>query len=244
MDRLISIKTGKSVYKDDSLVFKVFYSDDIFAFEEAFKQSLARSLGVVVPFVKGVETVGENYAMVSDYIKGKSLLTLLKNGEIGQRQAIEILAKAQNDVNEKQTNALISNREYFSKGIIRSDLDEKCKQKALKKLLELSGKSCLCHGNLGLKDVVVWQQGYFVTGWGRAYSGDYVSDVAITYVNLVHYCSEDLAQEFLKTALGDNEKFNDWLFVCAVALQKQFVCEKQPVLLKIINDYLQGEKND
>lgn len=244
MDRLISIKTGKSVYKDDSLVFKVFYSNDIFAFEEAFKQSLARSLGIFVPPVLGVEKVNNNFAMVSDYVKGKSLLTLLRGGEIAESEAIEILAKAQNEVNSKATNHLVTDKTYFSNGIKESGLDKSVKEKALDKLEELSGKNNLCHGNLGLKDVVASENGYFVSGWGRSYSGDKVSDVAITYVNLVHYRSKPVAEEFLKRTIGNNENFKDWLFVSAVALQKQFGSDKKPVLTKIINDYLQGEEND
>lgn len=244
MDRLISVKTGKSVYKDDSLVFKVFYIGDFFAFEEAFKQSLARSLGIFVPTVKGVETVNDKYAMVSEYIKGKSLLTLLRSGELVEEEAIKILAETQNEINSKTTDDLKTDGEYFSNGIKRSEFDEKIKEKALKILKGLTGKNNLCHGNLGLKDVVASEEGRFVSGWGRAYSGDKVSDVAITYINLVHYRSKSVAEEFLKRTLGNNENFKDWLFVSAVALQKQFGSDKKPVLTKIINDYLQGEEND
>ena len=56
MDRIISISTGKTVYKDGENCVKLYYlKSQAEVYEEAYKQVLVYSLGVSVPQIKGIE---------------------------------------------------------------------------------------------------------------------------------------------------------------------------------------------
>ena len=80
LDRVIAVRNSKTVYRDGDKCVKVFNSEysksDVL--NEALNQARAEELSVNVPRVWEVAPTEEKWAIVSDYIRGKTLARLIE----------------------------------------------------------------------------------------------------------------------------------------------------------------------
>ena len=80
LDRVIAVRNNKTVYRDGDNCIKVFDSDyskaDIL--NEALNQARIEETGIRIPKIREVLTIDGKWAIVSDYIKGKTLAQLME----------------------------------------------------------------------------------------------------------------------------------------------------------------------
>ena len=93
LDKIIAVRTGKTVYKDGGRVIKVFengYSKaDIL--NEALNQARIEETGLNIPKILGVTTEDGKWAIISEYISGKTLSQLMKKAPIKQTNTLNAL---------------------------------------------------------------------------------------------------------------------------------------------------------
>ena len=80
LDRVIAVRTNKTVYRDGDKCIKVFDSDYSKAdvLNEALNQARIEETGLNIPKVLEVCTIEGKWAIVSEYIKGKTLSQLMQ----------------------------------------------------------------------------------------------------------------------------------------------------------------------
>ena len=80
LDRVIAVRTGKTVYRDGDKTIKVFDEDykksDVL--NEALNQARVEETGLNIPKVIEVTKVDGKWAIVTEYIKGKTLAQLME----------------------------------------------------------------------------------------------------------------------------------------------------------------------
>ena len=78
LDKVIAVRTNKTVYRDGHLAIKVFDSDYSKAdvLNEALNQARVEETALNIPRLHEVCTVGGKWAIVSDFIPGKTLARL------------------------------------------------------------------------------------------------------------------------------------------------------------------------
>ena len=80
LDRIIAVRTGKTVYRDGDRVIKVFDSDyskaDIL--NEALNQARIEETGLAIPKVLEVTMIDGKWAIITEYIEGKTMAELMK----------------------------------------------------------------------------------------------------------------------------------------------------------------------
>lgn len=80
LDRIIAVRTGKTVYRDGDKVIKVFDSEyskaDIL--NEALNQARIEETGLNIPKVLEVTMIDGKWAIITEYIEGKTLAQLMK----------------------------------------------------------------------------------------------------------------------------------------------------------------------
>ena len=80
LDRVIAVRNDKTIYRDGNQCVKVFndnYSKaDIL--NEALNQARIESTGLSIPRILGVNMVDGKWAIVSEFIKGKTLSQMMK----------------------------------------------------------------------------------------------------------------------------------------------------------------------
>ena len=73
LDRIIAVRTGKTVYRDGDKVIKVFDSEyskaDIL--NEALNQARIEETGLNIPKVLEVTMIDGKWAIITEYIEGK-----------------------------------------------------------------------------------------------------------------------------------------------------------------------------
>ena len=80
LDKVIAVRTNKTVYRDGHLAIKVFDSDYSKAdvLNEALNQARVEETALNVPRLHEVCTVDGKWAIVSDFIPGKTLARLME----------------------------------------------------------------------------------------------------------------------------------------------------------------------
>ena len=87
LDRIIAVRNNKTIYRDGDKCIKVFNEDysksDIL--NEALNQARIEETGLNIPKVTEVTMIDGKWAIVSEFIKGKTLSQLMEeNPEITQ----------------------------------------------------------------------------------------------------------------------------------------------------------------
>ena len=106
LDRVIALRNKKTIYRDGDQCIKVFdegYSKaDVL--NEALNQARIEETGLNIPRVLAVTTVDGKWAIVSEFIQGKTLEQLMKEDTEGERldEYLELL------VDEKRLGAGLS----------------------------------------------------------------------------------------------------------------------------------------
>ena len=104
LDRVIAVRNNKTVYRDGDKVIKLFsegYSKaDIF--NEAVNQARVEEIGLNIPKVLEVTKFEGKWAIVSEFITGKTLSELMKENPEKTDEYISQFIDLQMSIHEKQ----------------------------------------------------------------------------------------------------------------------------------------------
>lgn len=97
LERVIAVRTSKTVYRDGDKVVKVFDKEysKVDVLNEALNQAIVENLGLNIPKIYSVETVDGKWAIVSEYIKGKTLADLIKLNPDKKDEYLELFVNLQ-----------------------------------------------------------------------------------------------------------------------------------------------------
>ncbi|MGN1162045.1 MAG: aminoglycoside phosphotransferase, partial [Candidatus Fimenecus sp.] len=102
LDRVIAVRTGKTVYRDGDRTIKVFDEDykksDVL--NEALNQARVEETGLNIPKVIEVTKVDGKWAIVTEYIKGKTLAQLMEENPDKFDEYLELFVDLQISVHE------------------------------------------------------------------------------------------------------------------------------------------------
>ena len=104
LDKIIAVRNSKTVYRDGDKCIKLFDSDyskaDIL--NEALNQARIEETGLNIPKIREIMTIDGKWAIVSDYIKGKTLSRLMTEDSEKEHKYIEYLVDLQMTVHSKK----------------------------------------------------------------------------------------------------------------------------------------------
>ena len=103
LDRIIAVRNNKTVYRDGDLCLKVFgdgYSKaDIL--NEALNQARVEETGLNIPKIREIRMIDGKWAIVSDFIKGKTLAQLMSEDPDKKDEYLELFVDLQLEVQSK-----------------------------------------------------------------------------------------------------------------------------------------------
>ena len=240
-EKIIAVRNNKTLYRDDNKCIKIFVSGYSKAdvLNEAFKQSVAEELGINVPYVYEVICCDDKWALVSEYIKGKTLAHLIEEKPNGKEKYLKTLVKLQHSINSTECLMLETTYEKLFHNINNAKLGEAAKKRLLGLLSELPCSSKLCHNDLKPSNIIIPDKGApFVIDWENASRGDPCIDVAGTYLRLLMNRDNSGAELYLKyyCAKGDMsaEYVKKWLPLAAALLFVKSNASERAFLSEII----------
>lgn len=236
----------KKIYENGNVITKVFSSkaytgSDVF--KEAMNQTYALELGLNVPKVLDVFPVGEDWAIASEKIEGKTVAQLIAENPGNEKKYIAELVKIQLHLlhitsdNKKLPKLKDKLNDYISK----SGLDATTRYDLHVRLEKMPNHYKLCHGDLAPHNVIVKDDGtVYVIDWAHATRGNASADAAMTYLLFVLSGDEKGAQmyvkEFCKKSDIAIQYVQEWISVVSAT---KLVTTKDPaqkeLLLKNIN---------
>ncbi len=185
LDRIIAVRTGKTVYRDGDTTIKVFDADykksDVL--NEALNQARVEETGLNIPKVIEVTKIDGKWAIASDYIEGKTLAQLMEENPEKFDEYLELFVDLQISIHEKKCPLLNKLKDKMNRKITEADLDATTRYELHTRLEGMPKHTKVCHGDFRPSNIIISEDGTpFVIDWAHATQGNASADVARTYL--------------------------------------------------------------
>lgn len=185
LDKIIAVRTGKTVYKDGDRVIKVFengYSKaDIL--NEALNQARIEETRLNIPKILGVSTENGKWAIISEYIKGKTLAQLMTENPDKFDEYLERFVDIQMEIHSKKAPLLTKLKDKMNRKINQADIDATTRYDLHTRLEGMPRHNKVCHGDFNPSNIIITDDGTpYIIDWAHATQGNASADVARTYL--------------------------------------------------------------
>lgn len=200
LDRVIAVRNSKTVYRDGDLCIKVFDSDYSKAdvLNEALNQARVEETGLHIPKIIEVATIDGKWAIVSEYIKGKTLAQLMEEDPDKKSEYLELFVDLQIETQSKSCPLLNKLKDKMDRKIGATDLDATTRYDLRTRLESMPKHNKLCHGDFNPSNIIISEDGTpYIIDWSHATQGNASADAARTY--LLFWLNGDIegAKEYL-----------------------------------------------
>ena len=200
LDRVIAVRTNKTVYRDGDKCIKVFDSDYSKAdvLNEALNQARIEETGLNIPKVLEVCTIEGKWAIVSEYIKGKTLSQLMQEHPEKKDEYLRLFVETQLLVQSKTCPLLNKLKDKMNRKIGQADLDATTRYDLRTRLEAMPKHNKLCHGDFNPSNIIIAEDGTpYIIDWSHATQGNASADAARTYLLFCLSGDEATAKKYL-----------------------------------------------
>ena len=185
LDRVIAVRNNKTVYRDGDRCIKVFNAEyskaDVLS--EALNQARIEQTGLNIPKVLEVTMIDGKWAIVSEFIKGKTLAQLMEEDPEKKEEYIELLVDLQMSVHQKTCPLLNKLKDKMNRKIAETELDATTRYDLHTRLEGMPKHNKVCHGDFNPSNIIITENGVpYVLDWSHATQGNASADVARTYL--------------------------------------------------------------
>ena len=161
LDRVIAVRNNKTIYRDGDKCVKVFnenYSkSDVL--NEALNQARIEETGLNIPKVLEVTMVDGKWAIVSEYIKGKTLAQLMEEDADKKDEYLELFVNLQIEVHSKKSPLLNKLKDKMNRKISETDLDATTRYDLHTRLEGMPKHTKVCHGDFNPSNIIIAEDG-------------------------------------------------------------------------------------
>lgn len=185
LDRVIAVRNNKTIYRDDDKCVKVFSSDYSKAdvLNEALNQARIEETGIKIPKVLEVTMIDGKWAIVSEYIKGKTLAQLMEENPDKKDEYLSMFVDLQISVQSKTCPLLNKLKDKMNRKISMSELDATTRYDLHTRLEGMPKHNKICHGDFNPSNIIITDDGTpYILDWSHATQGNASADAARTYL--------------------------------------------------------------
>ena len=185
LDRVIAVRNKKTIYRDGDRCIKVFSEDYSKAdvLNEALNQARIEETGLNIPAILEVTMVDGKWAIVSEYIKGKTLAQMMQENPEKKDEYLEMLVDIQLQVQRKTCPMLNKLKDKMNRKISMSELDATTRYELHTRLEGMPKHKKVCHGDFNPSNVIITEDGTpYILDWAHATQGNASADAARTYL--------------------------------------------------------------
>lgn len=200
-DKVIAVRNTKTVYRDGDKVIKVFdehYSKaDIL--NEALNQARVEETGLNIPKLEEVTKVNGRWAIVMDYIKGKTLAQLMTENPDKIDEYLNLFVDLQMEVHSKKAPLLNKLKDKMNRKISQADLTATIRYDLHTRLESMPKHNKVCHGDFNPSNIIISDEDGtpYIIDWSHATQGNASADVARTYLLFWLAGDINLAEKYL-----------------------------------------------
>ncbi len=241
-DRIIAVRTGKTVYREGDTAVKVFDSDysKPEVLNEALNQARVENIGINVPKIIEVKTIDGKWAIVSEFIAGKTLADLMKENPEKKDEYLNMFVDLQMQVHNAKCPLLNKLKDKMNRKIGEADLDATTRYELHTRLESMPKHNKVCHGDFNPSNIIVKDDGTpYILDWSHVTQGNASADVARTYLLFWLNGEIDMAEKYLdlfcKKSDTAKQYIQKWLPIVAASQSVKGKKEEREFLLGWVN---------
>ena len=202
-EKVLAKRNNKTIYKNGDKVVKVFNEDfskaDIL--NEALNMARIEETDLNVPKLYEVTMIDGKWAIVSEYIEGKTLAELMEENPADQDKYLQLFVDTQlnilatkapanlNKIKDKM-HAKISSTRNLIEATVRYDLHTR--------LAGMKDHYKVCHGDFNPSNLIIRDDGeVYIIDWAHVTQGNASADAARTYLLFKLDDEDELAEQYL-----------------------------------------------
>lgn len=200
-DEIIKVRAEKTIYRVGNKTVKLFNEDFSKAdvLNEALNQARIEETGLNVPKLIDVEMIDGKWAIVLEYIEGKTLETLIEENPEKLDEYLNMFVDLQMTVHTKRCPLLNKIRDKMNRKIDETMLDATTRYELHARLAGMKKHTKVCHGDFNFSNIIITPEGVpYIIDWAHATQGNASADVARTYLLFVLQGNDELAEKYLK----------------------------------------------
>jgi len=182
---VLAQRKHKTIYRDGDKTVKVFDKEYSKAdvLNEALGQARIEETGLNIPKLLGVNVIDGKWAIVNEYIEGKTLAELMTENPEKKDEYIELLVDIQMEVHSKKSPLLTKLKDKMNRKITIADLDATTRYELHTRLEGMPKHNKVCHGDFNPSNIIITEDGTpYILDWSHATQGNASADVARTYL--------------------------------------------------------------
>lgn len=240
---IILERKDKKIIRDGDTVVKIFSTDYSKAsvLNEALNQALVEETGLNIPHLREVKMVDGQWAIVIDYIEGKTLQQLMVENPDKIDEYLELLVDLQCEVLSKTSPKLNKIKNKMMNKIAECKIIDATQRYELQtRIASMSDHTKVCHGDFCPSNIIIDNEGKpHIIDWAHATQGNASADAARTYLTFCLKDKKDLAKKYLelfsKKADIPVQLVQKWMPIVAASQSVKGVEEEQEVLSQWAN---------
>ncbi len=242
LDQVIAVRTHKTIYRDGTRCVKVFDADYSKAdvLNEALNQARIEETGLNIPKVLEVTMIDGKWAIVSEYIKGKTLAQLMEEDESKKEEYLSLLVDLQLTMHSKTCAHLNKLKDKMNGKISQSTLDATTRYDLHTRLEGMPKHNKVCHGDFNPSNIIITDDGVpYILDWSHATQGNASADAARTY--LLFWLNQDVAgakkylELFCKKSNTARQYVEKWMPIVAASQSVKGNEHERELLLSWVN---------
>ncbi len=199
-EKVLAERKNKVIYKDNDKVIKVFESEYSKAdvLNEALNQARIEETGLNIPKILEVTTIDGKWAIIAEYISGKTLAQLMEENPEKKDEYLELLVNLQLEVHSKKSPLLNKLKDKMNRKISETELDATTRYELHTRLEGMPKHKKVCHGDFNPSNIIITEDGTpYIIDWSHATQGNASADVARTYLLFCLNGDEEAAKKYL-----------------------------------------------
>jgi uncharacterized protein (TIGR02172 family) len=200
LETIVAVSDNKIIYRDGDKSIKVFDADYSKAdvLNEALNQARVEETGLNMPKVHEVTKIDGKWAIVSEYIAGKTLDELMKENPEKLDEYIELFVELQLKMHTKRCPMLNKLKDKMNRKISQADIDETTRYELHTRLEGMPKHTKVCHGDFNPTNIIITESGMpYIIDWAHATQGNASADVARTYLLFSLEGKRDVADKYV-----------------------------------------------
>ncbi len=241
MEAIAERKT-KTVYRDNDKTIKLFvenYSKSNIL-NEALNQARVEETELNVPKLLEVTKIENRWALISEYIEGKSLQELMDENPEKLDEYMDMFINVQLNILSKTAPMLNKLKDKMERKIAETDLSDTIKFDLNTRLAGMPKHNKICHGDFNPSNVIIKPDGTpYVIDWAHVTQGNSSADAARTYLlfNLSGKKEEAelYLQKFSEKSKIEKRYIQKWIPIVAAAHLSKASEEERAFLMNWID---------
>lgn len=185
LDKVIAVRTSKTVYRDGDYAIKVF--DEGFSkadiLNEALNQARIEETELNIPKLVEVTKIDGKWAIVYQFIEGKTLAQLMAENPEKKEEYLERFVDLQLFVHKQKCPLLNKLKDKMNRKISQADLDATTRYELHTRLDGMPKHDKVCHGDFNPSNIIITPDDEaYILDWSHATQGNASADVARTYL--------------------------------------------------------------